>query len=223
MPSSQVIIGAIVVGLLTFVAGILANFFERPGWLTPRRLIATSLIIVVGGALLSMVPWQVDKPSRGGSASPSPGADPSVGAGPSVDEIVQRFIYRLPASVRALGCVADKTMDDNVPMASCGSLQGPNVTYYLFDNLQERDDALYYNITDDHPYSKTDCSKGPKSSFYRFSVEGHKGQVLCGAAPDGPTYMWVDDLDSFMGSIATFGSDSETNELWRQAVQVAAK
>ena len=217
---------ALLVAIIAVIIGVVGNLMaakinhQKFSW---PFLIVT---VIVGCTITVAIPHILGNDAHSPDPAGSIAGTPNAGAGASsaTDEIAQRFIYRIPASVRALGCATGKTMDKGVPMVTCGSLDGANVNYYIFSNNEEKDDAIYYNISDDHSYSKTDCSKGPaSSSFYRFSHEGHKGKVLCGPAPDGPTYMWIDDSDFFMGSIGTFGSNSETYKLWRQAIQVAAK
>jgi hypothetical protein len=155
------------------------------------------------------------KPSKSSSVTTS--ATPS-----SVDEVTkaQQFIPRIPAQVRAMGCVAEVTGATPTPTVTCGDLAKTSVIYYVYSDAAGMNAEFAGNL-DATPGG--DCSKTPRLAVTTYSQGGHRGRLKCKAVSGSGLFSWTDDTTLVWGQIPPSDQMSykKLYDLWTTAVQVA--
>jgi hypothetical protein len=172
-------------------------------------------------------------PSVGPSIGPALGAAVATSASPSitasdapssVDDITtaQLFIPRIPAQVRAMGCVADVTVTQPpVPLVTCGDLAKTSVIYYVYADAAAMAGDFEANLDASRPGG--DCAKTPRLAVTTYAQGGHRGRLKCKAVSGSGFFSWTDETTLVYGQVppSDLMSYKDLYKLWTAAIQVA--
>jgi hypothetical protein len=194
-----------------------------------RVLVAAGAAILLTTIVIATVDRDRDPqestPPASSSASPTANAPTATASSDTTaaKAAAERFLPRIPAEIRAMGCDASMTRRvSSVPYVSCGTYGGLEIIYYLHPSAAAMNANFQQNLSREAIASAGSCAISNARIVTTYTQGSHHGKITCHADFSQGYLGWTDESTLIYGLVPRTDvvSYSQMYTLWKTAVQV---